>query len=509
MCTTPTYPRTIASVPPRHRYLLLLPLVVAIIAYLPLLTQGALRHWDEAWYASVSREMLRESSWLTVRWNGSPWFHKPPLTLWGTAAAFHVFGISELSARLPSFGCALATLWLLSKFQPSPRYVSRASAAMLAPILLLLLPEFARYACRGQMDVPLTLCITAQVYGFWRGLSEPRWHWLSGLAFGTGLMTKGVASALGIAISGFYILAARDGRALRQRSFWLAPALGLLVAAPWHIHQIVQHGWSFTEEYFTRQAGQVVTDSSRTEDAPAASLIYYLKYLLRHDLPWGWLILTVIAVATRTALRGRDRLLTLAWCWTLSVPLLLSLARAKWSWYLLPMYPGAALLTSLLAQRSSLWQKRPVPVLIALVGIAFLQSLNTTRLPANSDHEQEIRSLESAVRRYVHPRVPLHTLQTEYSRLSVYPIAVGFYADRQVHAVHGLVHLEAIIENAANPFFLMVHEEVIDELRSSYPDSLSKAQGIDAQVELLGRSGPICLVRIHPRPVRPGELRAN
>ena len=90
--------------------------VFAMLLLSPRVFLGPLRHWDEAWYAEVSREMLDAGDWLTPRWNGEPWFHKPPLAYWGTMASFSAFGISEPSARLFSSLCGSLTIAAIAAF---------------------------------------------------------------------------------------------------------------------------------------------------------------------------------------------------------------------------------------------------------------------------------------------------------------------------------------------------------------------------------------------------------
>ena len=41
---------------------------------------------DEPRYASIGRDMAHSGDWITPRLNGQPWFEKPPLTYWLTAA---------------------------------------------------------------------------------------------------------------------------------------------------------------------------------------------------------------------------------------------------------------------------------------------------------------------------------------------------------------------------------------------------------------------------------------
>jgi 4-amino-4-deoxy-L-arabinose transferase-like glycosyltransferase len=71
---------------------------------------------DEPRYASIARDMAETGDWITPRLYGQPWFEKPPLYYWSAALSFKLFGVSEISARLPSaFFALLATLaiaWL-------------------------------------------------------------------------------------------------------------------------------------------------------------------------------------------------------------------------------------------------------------------------------------------------------------------------------------------------------------------------------------------------------------
>jgi 4-amino-4-deoxy-L-arabinose transferase-like glycosyltransferase len=68
---------------------------------------------DEPRYAWIARAMAESGDWVTPRLYGKPWFEKPVLYYWGAAASFKLFGVSEVTARLPSAVAALlATLAL-------------------------------------------------------------------------------------------------------------------------------------------------------------------------------------------------------------------------------------------------------------------------------------------------------------------------------------------------------------------------------------------------------------
>ena len=47
---------------------------------------------DEGRYVGIAWEMLRSGEWLTPTLDGLPFFHKPPLFYWVTAAALALFG---------------------------------------------------------------------------------------------------------------------------------------------------------------------------------------------------------------------------------------------------------------------------------------------------------------------------------------------------------------------------------------------------------------------------------
>jgi 4-amino-4-deoxy-L-arabinose transferase-like glycosyltransferase len=71
---------------------------------------------DEPRYAWIARDMAETGDWVTPRLYGQPWFEKPVFYYWAAAVCFKLFGVNELTARLPSALCALlgtlALAWL-------------------------------------------------------------------------------------------------------------------------------------------------------------------------------------------------------------------------------------------------------------------------------------------------------------------------------------------------------------------------------------------------------------
>ena len=66
------------------------------------LDYNTIASWDEGWYGSISREIVRSNNWLFLNWNGMHYYDHPPLGFWLMAISYKLFGVSELTTRLPS-----------------------------------------------------------------------------------------------------------------------------------------------------------------------------------------------------------------------------------------------------------------------------------------------------------------------------------------------------------------------------------------------------------------------
>src|SRR5438045_8153025 len=82
----------------------LLGLVIGVVA-VRLVTLGAYPLMDstESRYGEIARKMLETGHWLMPQFDyGVPFWGKPPLAMWLSAAAMSVFGVNEFAPRLPS-----------------------------------------------------------------------------------------------------------------------------------------------------------------------------------------------------------------------------------------------------------------------------------------------------------------------------------------------------------------------------------------------------------------------
>jgi len=130
-------------------------LVVVVVVRLATLGAYPLMDTTEARYAEIARKMLETGDWVMPQFDyGVPFWGKPPLSTWLSAAAMAAFGSSEFAARLPSFllllGCGALVhrlaatrgggdqaLWTLAVFAGTALVFVAAGAVMTDPALVL------------------------------------------------------------------------------------------------------------------------------------------------------------------------------------------------------------------------------------------------------------------------------------------------------------------------------------------------------------------------------------
>jgi 4-amino-4-deoxy-L-arabinose transferase-like glycosyltransferase len=144
----------------------------------------------ESRYAEIARLMYETKDWVVLQIDyGVPFWAKPPLSTWMSAASYEVFGVNEIAARLPYYLICLALVFILGKF------VKQAGKSFYLPAFILLTtPEFLLHAGVVSTDAALCLSITLIMISFWKSITnETRsfWNYLFFIALGLGLLSKG------------------------------------------------------------------------------------------------------------------------------------------------------------------------------------------------------------------------------------------------------------------------------------------------------------------------------
>lgn len=299
---------------------------------------------DEHRYAEIARVLaLPGSSWAVLHLNGDPYASKPPLYYWCAAALHGGLGLPlPLAAMLPSVlsgALAVALTFDLG------RRAYGVAGGLAAAAVLASSEMFVNLAIRADLDALLTAATTGALYAYWRGEEARargdaalRFDLLAGAAAAAGILTKGpVGAAVPLAVVASHRWLRAGIAGLGGRGLWKAAGVALLPVLLWLAAAGAEAGWGFVR---TLTLGEGL-GHALGQHGKHRPLWYYLADFPGGFVPWV-VLLPAALLAWRRASRSSGGDLALAW---LVAPLLaFSLLPAKRHNYLLPLYPGAALL---------------------------------------------------------------------------------------------------------------------------------------------------------------------
>jgi len=329
--------------PAAHRWTLVgLSLFLLLLGLVPRELWGV----DEPLVGTIIREMVADGHWLVPYLNGTIYTEKPPLYFWLSALPALLTGtLIPLWLRLPSTLSAIGCLWLTYRMG-ARLFTARAglfAAGVLATSLL-----FALTSQITRMDMPLTLIILAVLYCYVRFMEEEqagsadkatRWALALYPLVGLSFLTKGpIGPVLPAFIIGSVLLWQWDWRGVMR----LRPITGALLACavvlPWLVPAVLQAGIGYANVIILQQSvGRAISSFSH-----GRPFYYYLYTFPVTFLPW----LFFLPIAFLWLWRRREALewrLPFLLSWTVGLFLFLSVMSGKLVIYLLPLFPGLAL----------------------------------------------------------------------------------------------------------------------------------------------------------------------
>jgi len=249
---------------------------------------------SEAMYAVIPQEMLDSGQWLTPMLNGARYLDKPPMLYWINLVAFKLFGVSDVVARLPTFGLALGEL--LATFLIGKTLFSRR-AGWLASVILLTNIGFFILHEELLTDHLITLTLAWAIYFLLRWWRQPNpanamaFH----LCLAVGLLSKGfIGLVFPIAIGGLFAVLLWDSQTWRI----LLHPLGLLVFAvislPWFIAMEIHHPGFLYYHVVNEQIGRFL--GMRVPlDIVGFSIPMFWLFVLIWLMPWTPFLPTALA----------------------------------------------------------------------------------------------------------------------------------------------------------------------------------------------------------------------
>lgn len=299
---------------------------------------------DEARNAQIALNLLDSGNWLSLTLDGEPYWDKPPLQAWLTAASYSCFGPGEAATRLPVAVCSwltVAAVLLLGS-----RLINFRTAWFAAG-LLLISAGFSAIGRYVTTDATLTLLATVMGLATLLGTRGDRvrrgWMAVGGIACGLGILTKGpvilVLVLPPLLLEGWL----RGASFFRTRRFWLWSGVpAFLISGPWFLATGIACP-EFLVYFFWRHN------------------VIRFSEAFNHNEPW-WYYLPVLVLMTYPAcflfpgIAGlwpvRERMLRQAQgpafpsllLGTLWVVLFFSLSEAKLPTYILPAIPLLSLM---------------------------------------------------------------------------------------------------------------------------------------------------------------------
>ncbi len=371
--------------------------LLALCLFLFFWRLGAARLFDldEGLYITCARNMALSGDWVTPRLNSRPherpnerfvpFFEKPILVYWLSAASMRAFGISERSGRIPVAAASLIATALVVWI--GRRWFGRR-AGLLAGLVYSTAPLTILDARQMTTDALLVLWFLIAMIAYVEGSAVLFW-----LSCALAILTKGLVGLLLPAlVVGCYRLTIwileRRGRRLPpirtpKRGMAARHAIGitlfLCLTIPWHVAiwkagGLDLNGRNWVQEYVIVQHVGRFKGKDIHHNAPPPT---YLAYFLIGFFPWACFApaafrrragttgtgednaaLPLPETATATAsgthgdvneqYEGRSpptytlHVFLLCWFWTIF--LFFSASAAKLPTYIVPVYPAAALL---------------------------------------------------------------------------------------------------------------------------------------------------------------------
>lgn len=427
--------------------------LILAIALIRLVTLGAYPLFDntEARYALVGRLMYETGNWITPFIEpGRPFWAKPPLSIWTTAASYVVFGVSEFSARLPSFIVFLCTGLLMSAVVPVRGDRALGSLA----VLIFLTTGLGFYLSGAVMTDPaIMLAVAITMVGFWKRMSGSPLAW--GYVFFLGLAFSMLAKELvGIALCGVGIGAwvAWHGkwRETWERLPWLSGTLlTLALALPWYIVAEARTPgflrYFIVGEHFSRflikDWGGDLYGAPRTRPLGTIWL-----FALVGTLPWsGVLAGMALMPRLRTQVFNR-RLITDEWqsymlCWFLAGLVFFTLSKAVLMPYVAMSLPPFALLTAMALQQVQIAGGRAVLATAMVVPVVFLGIVTALRAFPTSP----LLLTQAHIIAQFNREAGANTHELVY--FPDRPNSAQFYSDGRAKAVHDAAALASLLDN--------------------------------------------------------------
>ena len=304
---------------------------------------------DEPRYAQVAREMLDRHDWITPVLGGHAWLEKPPLYYWQAMVAYSVFGVTDVSARLPS--AIDATLLVIAVYLFFRRF--RRGVEVDAALITASCAGVIGFARAASMDMALAATFSVGMLSWWAWRESSKRIFLAQfyVFMALGMLAKGpVAPFLAAAVVILFALGVRESH-LVLKTFWI-PGILLFcaISLPWYFAVQIRNPQFFREFILQHNLERFSSDLYHHRQP----FWYYLPVASLAFLPWT--VFVILAVVRPVRIWWAERKLIsaepdLQWqlnwfacCWLIVPVAFFSFSQSKLPGYILPAIPAGTVL---------------------------------------------------------------------------------------------------------------------------------------------------------------------
>ena len=361
----------------------------------------------EPLFAEAARQMAVTGDWITPYFNGETRFDKPPLIYWLMAVGYKLLGVNEWAVRLPSVLAAIAlvgfcfytlryfgfaTVRHFASLHSIPQKLAKRQlwlSAWIGSALAAFNIQTLIWARTGVSDMLLSSCIGGAILCFFWGyvskseadflrppsrrsaghrfrelrrlrafrtsLRPPSngWYWAFYVLLALAVLTKGPVGVVlpGLVIIAFLLYVGKFWEVLQEMGIVVGGLLFVVIALPWFVLVIAEHGSAYTDTFFGYHNFERFTEVVNGHSAP---WYYYFLIVLGLFAPWSVYLPVAIARLRFWQLsrwRSQPRsshLGLLALFWFVGIFVFFTVAVTKLPSYVLPLIPAAAILVALL-----------------------------------------------------------------------------------------------------------------------------------------------------------------
>lgn len=261
------------------------PYLSLLVWIIPLLLLGIENHslmaHDEGLYAWRSRLMYDSGDWI------NPWkspHHKTPGFYWLIAVFYSLFGINEVSVRLPNMIAGILSVFIVYEIG---KILLTKKVAWLAAAILSVEFLWLQYSRLGTPDVPLVFLILLGIFSLLKAELNFKhryiWGLIAGCSFALSFLLRSfmIFPPL-IALLPYLILQHRRHHHLANPMLYLGFFLGLLPTIIWLRLSFLRFG----DDSFTQLINFVIQQGSSERENN--NWIYYFWHIPILAFPWSF-----------------------------------------------------------------------------------------------------------------------------------------------------------------------------------------------------------------------------